>query len=102
MNIEEVNKYISDNSDKICFINNNLIFKDFESSKKELIINDEIKYFSNNDKFIFEQIKNKDDLGLLINYHKLLSEPSKEDIRKFNHFLYDTFKDIDINLSLIY
>ena len=101
MNIEKVNKYISDNSDKICFINNNLIFTDFESLKKELIINDAIKYFSNNDKFIFEQIKNKDDLGLLINYHKLLSEPSNEDIRKFNHFLYDTFKDIDINLSYL-
>jgi hypothetical protein len=98
---KEVNKYISDNSDKIYFINNNLIFTDFESLKKELIINDAIKYFSNNDKFIFEQIKNKDDLGLLINYHKLLSEPSDEDIRKFNHFLYDTFKDIDINLSYL-
>ena len=77
------------------------IYKDFESIKKELVYNDTLKYFSNNDKFIFEQIKTKDDLGFLINHHELITQPSNEDIRKFNYFLYETFKDIDLNLSYL-
>jgi hypothetical protein len=100
-NNNEFKDYISKNKNYLYFTNEKLILENFESIKKELIINDVLKYFSNNDKFIFEQIKTKDDLGLLINYHKSITKPSDEEIYKFNKFLYETFKNIDSNLDFL-
>ena len=97
----ECRNYITNNDKKLNFMNKKDIYEDFESLKKELVFNDTLKYFSNNDKFIFEQIKTKDDLGFLMNHHELITEPSNEDIRKFNFFLYETFKNIDLNLSYL-
>ena len=101
INNEGFKDYISNNKDNLYFTNEKLILENFESIKKELIINDVLKYFSNNDKFIFEQIKTEDDLGLLINYYKSITQPSKEEINKFNKFLYETFKNIDLNLDYL-
>ena len=98
---KEFENYISKNKDNLYFTNKKLIFEDFESIKKELVINDALKYFSNNDKFIFEQIKTEDDLGLLINYHKSITRPSDEEIYKFNKFLYETFKNNQPNLDYL-
>ena len=57
INNEGFEDYISNNTNNLYFTNKKLILENFESIKKELIINDALKYFSNNDKFIFEQIK---------------------------------------------
>ena len=97
----ECRAYITKNKDNLNFMNEKDIYENFESIKQQLVYNDTLKYFSNNDKFTFEQIKTEDDLSLLMNYHKLISEPSNEDIRKFNFFLYETFKNIDSNLSYL-
>ena len=97
----ECRAYITKNKVNLNFMNEKDIYENFESIKQQLVYNDTLKYFSNNDKFTFEQIKTEDDLSLLMNYHKLINEPSNEDIRKFNFFLYETFKNIDSNLSYL-
>ena len=67
----ECRAYITKNKVNLNFMNEKDIYENFESIKQQLVYNDTLKYFSNNDKFTFEQIKTEDDLSLLMNYHKL-------------------------------
>ena len=49
--------------------------------------------------FLFDYIKSKDDLKIPINYHNLMSEPSHEEIKKFNDFLIQIYHDKNLELE---
>ena len=83
------------------FFNNNYIYHSFDDliNSKVIINNDHMAYFARNERFIFDYVEKKEDLIIPLNFHKFLTEPNLEEIRKFNNFLYDSYKDRDITFE---
>ena len=70
------------------------IFDDFLLLKQEIEKDEILEYFSNDSRFYYEKIENKNQLILPLYYHKLitLTEPKIEDIIEFNKFLQNQFQ----------
>ncbi len=66
-----------------------------------MILRNHINYYRRifkKETFLFDYIKSKDDLKIPINYHNLMSEPSHEEIKKFNNFLIQIYHDKNVEL----
>ena len=86
--------------DDFPFYNSKLIYSDLDSVISNLDY-DLKKYFENFESFDFEYIRTKEDLYFPMSFNQLISEPSAEEIRKFNYFLNFTYKDSDENLRYL-
>ena len=68
--------------------------------EKELKIDETLKYFSRNEKFIFDNVSSKEDLYLPMNFHKLITQPTAIEMKRFNNFLHEKYKESTIDYLL--
>ena len=82
------------------FFNQNYLFDSFNLVEKELEIDETLKYFSRNEKFIFDNVSSKEDLYLPMNFHKLITQPTAIEMKRFNNFLHEKYKESTIDYLL--
>ena len=86
--------------DNFPFYNSKLIYSDLNSVISNLEP-DLKKYFESFERFDFENIRTKEDLYFPMNCTQLIIVPSNEEIREFNVFLNDIYKNSDVNKLFI-
>ncbi len=82
------------------FFNKNYLFSQFDQILEELKINHILELFSRNEKFIFQSINDKNELIFPINFPLFSSRPSDNEIKRFNNFIHEKYKDSKIEYLL--
>ena len=97
--INEIKKNLK-NYEQCPFFNQEYLFDSFNLVEKELKIDETLKYFSRNEKFIFDNVSSKEDLYLPMNFHKLITQPTAIEMKRFNNFLHEKYKESTIDYLL--